>query len=72
MADVEKLDQRHAARAERARHSSSGSGSDQPPKNGAPRTANKFHNFNQRSYDYSELEQSLVNKIRQKASQEQQ
>ena len=72
MADVEKLDQRHAARAERAAHSSSGSGSDQPPKNGAPRTANKFHNFNQRSYDYSELEQSLVNKIRQKASQEQQ
>ena len=33
-------------------------------------TANRFHNFSQRSYDYSELEQRLIKKARKAASPE--
>ncbi len=62
MDDVKKLDEEHERRRQEK--------STQKTDTTATRTPNKFHNFEQRDYDYNQLEQFFINKNK-KAAQNQ-
>ncbi len=75
MDDIKKLDLEHDKKRQEAAQTESGNptyvnsfakkGTPAPGKQKA--RSNKFHNFEQRTYDYSELEQTLLNKARKQA-----
>lgn len=75
MDDIKQLDMAHEKKQQEAAQSDTGAPAyvNSFAKKGAPAPNkpkarnNKFHNFEQRTYDYSELEQTLLNKTRKQA-----